>query len=274
MIRQPITRTARKTKAEVAKRTLGRIDLPSSLVDNVCPICSYRGRFLSRGAVTGTRRRAQCPRCGALERHRIQKLVFEQLAHEGSLRGRLLEVAPESFSHLSLHPYVDTVHTTDLERSDVSLRTDLTALPFPDASFDVVVASHVLEHIPDDRAAIAELSRVLTADGVAVLPVPMVNETTVEYPAPNHFEDYHVRAPGPDYYDRYLASFGSVRRFTSANFDPVHQVQLLEDRTIFPNERFPHRQSAGGDAHGDVVAIAYKATAYETVSATAEPIDD
>jgi SAM-dependent methyltransferase len=53
-----------------------------------------------------------------------------------------------------------------------SVRGDLLALPFPDASFDRVIASEVLEHIPDDAGAMAELTRVLRPGGLAVVTVP------------------------------------------------------------------------------------------------------
>jgi SAM-dependent methyltransferase len=43
---------------------------------------------------------------------------------------------------------------------------DAQALPFAAASFDVVVANHMLYHVPDPRAAVAELARVLRSDGV------------------------------------------------------------------------------------------------------------
>ncbi len=42
---------------------------------------------------------------------------------------------------------------------------DLEALAFPDASFDVALANEVLEHVPDDRAALVELRRVLRTGG-------------------------------------------------------------------------------------------------------------
>ena len=52
------------------------------------------------------------------------------------------------------------------------VRGDLTALPVPDASVDRVMASEVLEHIPDDVTAMAEIHRVLKPGGRMVITVP------------------------------------------------------------------------------------------------------
>jgi SAM-dependent methyltransferase len=49
---------------------------------------------------------------------------------------------------------------------------DATRLPFADASFDRIIASEVLEHIPDDTAAFRELARVLKPGGVLAVTVP------------------------------------------------------------------------------------------------------
>jgi SAM-dependent methyltransferase len=49
---------------------------------------------------------------------------------------------------------------------------DATRLPFADGAFDRVIASEVLEHVPDDRAAIAELVRVLRPGGTVAVTVP------------------------------------------------------------------------------------------------------
>ena len=49
---------------------------------------------------------------------------------------------------------------------------DACCLPFPDGAFDRVIAAEVLEHIPQDRVAMAELARVLRAGGTLAVTVP------------------------------------------------------------------------------------------------------
>lgn len=49
---------------------------------------------------------------------------------------------------------------------------DALSLPYPDATFDCVIASEILEHVPEDDAAITELIRVLKAGGTLVVSVP------------------------------------------------------------------------------------------------------
>lgn len=54
----------------------------------------------------------------------------------------------------------------------VEVRGDALRLPLPDNSVDRVVAAEVMEHIPDDEAAIAELVRVLRPGGLIAVTVP------------------------------------------------------------------------------------------------------
>ncbi|MCP5027769.1 MAG: class I SAM-dependent methyltransferase [Actinomycetia bacterium] len=71
-----------------------------------------------------------------------------------------------------------------------AVQADATRLPFPDGHFDRIIASEVLEHIPDDRAALTELARVLRPGGTIAVTVPAWLPETIcwklsdEYHAP------------------------------------------------------------------------------------------
>jgi SAM-dependent methyltransferase len=54
----------------------------------------------------------------------------------------------------------------------MAVRGDALRLPFPDATFDRIICSEVLEHISDDAGAIAELTRVLKPGGTIAVTVP------------------------------------------------------------------------------------------------------
>jgi SAM-dependent methyltransferase len=79
-----------------------------------------------------------------------------------------------------------------------AVQGDGTRLPFDDATFDRIIASEVLEHIPDDVAAISELSRVLKPGGTLATTVPswlperLCWALSDEYHAP-HVAGGHVR---------------------------------------------------------------------------------
>jgi ubiquinone/menaquinone biosynthesis C-methylase UbiE len=51
-------------------------------------------------------------------------------------------------------------------------QTDATRLPFSDNSFDKIICSEVLEHIPDYVGVLQEIKRVLKPDGILALSVP------------------------------------------------------------------------------------------------------
>lgn len=169
----------------------------------------------------------------------------------------VLHVAPDPFFKPLLHDRFKVHHTGDLSMKDVDFNIDLTRLPFPNESYDVVYASHVLEHIKDDRQALSEIRRVLRPGGIAILPVALASPQTVESPEPNRVDDDHWRAPGLDYFDRYREFFSSVRTITSTEFDEKHQLYLYEDRTGFPSEKLPLRLPMQGERHVDVVPVCY-----------------
>jgi SAM-dependent methyltransferase len=100
--------------------------------------------------------------------------------------------------------------TTDYdERAGIALRMDITRLALREAAVDAILCVHVLEHIPDDRAALGELYRVLRPGGWAILQVPFDPARAVTYEDPSitrpedrrlHFQqEDHVRLYGRDF---------------------------------------------------------------------------
>jgi SAM-dependent methyltransferase len=93
------------------------------------------------------------------------------------------------------------------------VRGDLTALPVPDASVDRVMASEVLEHIPDDVTAIAEIARVLKPGGRVAVTVPRYGPERVCWALSDDYhanEGGHIRIYRADVLRTRLASVGLV----------------------------------------------------------------
>jgi len=170
---------------------------------------------------------------------------------------RMLHFAPEPFFRPVFSREFERYETADFSMPGVDFRVDLQQLPFAASSYDVIFASHVLEHIRDDLAAICEIRRVLSPGGVAILPVPLVCEKTIEYPHPNPDESFHVRAPGPDYFERFAEHFSRVELISSSVFPAKHQLHILESRMDFPNPRAPLRTPMAGSRHEDVVPVCH-----------------
>lgn len=209
-------------------------------------------------ASTGLRKHAECPNCHALERHRLQFLVVEKLLSDVNLTNlKMLHFAPEPFFQKYFSKRFDQYETADLMMKDVDHNVDLQGLPFDDGSYDFVFASHVLEHIPDDEKALSEIRRILKPNGMAILPVPVVAEKTIEYPEPNPNETNHVRAPGIDYFDRYERHFSRVEKFSSDSWQEQYQLFVFEDRSRLPTEESPLRSAMHGEKHIDIVPVCY-----------------
>src|SRR5262245_9240348 len=133
-----------------------------------CLLCGARQRHFS---YYGGRAEASCGVCGSMERHRLIWLYFQQRTNLFDGKPKcVLHIAPEwSIARaLSKLAYLDYL-SGDLNPSGNQQRIDITDIPYPDDSFDVIYCSHVLEHVPEDRKAMAEFFRVLKPGGWAVL---------------------------------------------------------------------------------------------------------
>jgi SAM-dependent methyltransferase len=96
---------------------------------------------------------------------------------------------------------------------------DALALPYDDETFDVVIASEILEHVPADDAAIAELTRVLKTGGTLVVTVPRWLPERICWLLSDEYhanEGGHIRIYRADQLRGKIASRGM--RFTHTHF--------------------------------------------------------
>ena len=142
----------------------------------VCPCCGWRVREFIRGGFSLRHQpTAYCPRCNSKARHRWLWLYLAEHTDLFTTSQRVVEIAPAFCvsRRLQALPHLRYVGGDLERRPHVMLRMDAAALPFASDSFDIALSIHVLEHVPADREAIAELYRVIRPGGSCVLSVPV-----------------------------------------------------------------------------------------------------
>ncbi len=206
-----------------------------------CPCCGWRGvRFLNHIGYDETLGNYVCPRCGSHARHRGLAIFLRNYLATRDRAVKVLHFAPERgiAASLSTHPKVIYV-TLDMAPHAVSVRADIGATPFRDGAFDLIICCHVLEHLPGDGAALAEIARVLAPGGQAVIMVPMLSgwesQPTLEFGAPQPRLSDHWRLYGNDVAQRISAAGMSCTSVRFSSFVSPHQRGVYQsgDDIIF-----------------------------------------
>jgi len=221
---KPLLRAARDLAYRVAYRGTSRW----------CPVCEHTLRRFAPRPMVGSRRRTgvMCPHCGAYERHREVWLFFERKTDLFTRRNtQVLHVAPERCFERRFRTRIGRGYlTADLNDASADVRMDITNIQYPDQTFDVIYCSHVLEHVPDDRAALREFHRVLKRDGWAVILVPITVAETLEDPTITSPKERKRLYGLRDHVRRYGRDF--VGRLTEAGFNvQVFDASDIADRS-------------------------------------------
>jgi SAM-dependent methyltransferase len=168
-----------------------------------CPVCGFHGFFGPFG--WPIRPEAQCSQCGSLERHRLFVLWVQDNAPVIADKD-ILHFAPELSITNLLRSRASHYESADITPGAAMLTLDIERIDRPAASYDLIVCSHVLEHV-DDKLALREMFRVLRPGGLAILLIPVVEGwDTYENPAIVSQEDRllhfgqsdHLRIVGAD----------------------------------------------------------------------------
>lgn len=231
-------------KKNIKKRLLVKLLAGNNVTCNICH-SSYSSflPYLDRP-------NAQCPKCGSLERVRLLYYFLQELDLVKN-NTKLLHVAPEKvlfeiFKSKLGDDYIPVDKFTEVYTyPEGTIDMDITNIELEDSTVDLVICMHVLEHIHDDRKAIAEIYRVLKKGGVAILQVPYDKDMADTYEDASitgyeerrkHFGQFdHVRVYGRDYVDRFVAPGFSIeyKDFTDSLDDKVKQRYVFKEQTIF-----------------------------------------
>jgi SAM-dependent methyltransferase len=117
--------------------------------------------------------------CGACKMSTIDRLVMHVLRDGGTREDRIYHVGHHSHFRLSLSDKFPNVFSSQYQQGrspgeiEGGIRyEDVTRLSFPGGEFDSLICTEVLEHVPDYRAALSEMARVLKPNGRAILTFP------------------------------------------------------------------------------------------------------
>jgi SAM-dependent methyltransferase len=181
-----------------------------------------------------------CPKCGAVERHRLITLFLNQNPDLYQNK-TILHFAPESIIRAKLEQSSKKYVGCDIVPRNDIIRIDIEKIDLVNDSFDLIVCSHVLEHV-DDFKALREMNRILREGGVALLMFPIIEGWSVTYENPNikseadrilHFgQEDHVRFFGSDVRQRIRDAGFELHEFTATEPD-VSSYGLLRGEKIF-----------------------------------------
>ncbi|HXK17590.1 MAG TPA: methyltransferase domain-containing protein, partial [Polyangiaceae bacterium] len=134
--------------------------IPVAVPCNICGGTDFVGG--PSGRLSMTKRLPLCSRCGSLERHRVVRAVFDALPGDSFQGKRCLQFSPD--------PALDPARFGEIVVSvwGGPNSLDMQAIALPDASFDLVYSSHVINHVADAPAALREMLRVVGRGCVAL----------------------------------------------------------------------------------------------------------
>lgn len=211
--------------------------------ERACPACGHDVVGFFR---YGDNREWGCPDCGASPRERLMNYLIDAGTLALPMGGAILHMAPNEGSLVRRYAnaatdYVPADLFPDVYRDVPNVaRVDLMALA-DEGRFDLFYASHVMEHVPDDRAVLANILRALKPGGEAWLMVPLWDRPTEDGSyamSPRERERRfgqwdHVRQYGPDFADRIRAAGFDLEEIAAEDVDPAARHRFALDDRLF-----------------------------------------
>lgn len=190
-----------------------------------------------------------CTVCGSSDRDRmivsfLQKVGLPQAAEHT----KVLQIAPAATIETWIQTYCPHLdyETTDLYMDGVTFHSDIMDMRMVnDETYDLVICSHILEHVQDDKKAMCELKRILKPNGLVVFLVPVMldmDEIDEEWGLP---EEENWRRFGQGDHCRRYGRKGLIERLEEQGFyinalgkdyfgdEVFEQLSLINTSTLY-----------------------------------------
>jgi SAM-dependent methyltransferase len=202
----------------------------SSFVPDI-PGPAIAGAITKHHVIAGYGENVFCPNCMSKNRERLLLAVLKERVEISGKR--ILHFSPEKnlFEYLKKIATVITVDTMPGFYANIDPRilyADATCLPFEDASFDLVVANHILEHIPEDIKAMKEIYRVLKPGATAILQVPFSASI------PGTIEDPFINDPARQ--EKLFGQRDHVRIYSLADYIARIESAGFQNAVLIPSQ--------------------------------------
>lgn len=166
---------------------------------------------LSRGGIM-----PRCTGCRSLERHRALRLIYNAIPDRFLSEADCLQFAPDPAAPR------DRFRSFELSVFGQDNHLNMMRIDRADASYGWVVANHVIEHLANDLAGIAEMMRIAGPEGVVQLtvPAPKIKFRSQAMPEPDNRATFHFNHYGSDFPKLMTPALGGAAGIAATAVDP------------------------------------------------------
>jgi SAM-dependent methyltransferase len=174
----------------------------------------------------------------SMSRYYVEEFIQ---SNRNEISGDIIEIGRNIYRSVIPQENINTYRCLDLEEfPDVDIVADIQHMPqVQDKSFDTIICTQVLEHVPNPFLAINEIYRVLKPGGTLFLTVPFLNNLHMEPHDYWRFTEYSICVLLNSFADTKIINYGSTYYYILATMGLSSLEVDMSLRTADSEREFP-----------------------------------